>query len=84
MSYEVKADGKKFAVTVEDIKKNYVNAQISRLNKSIEGYEREIERWTERRHLQPVITDEKHEKLLKAYTDLIKRAQSKIKELDQA
>ena len=71
-------------ITVHDLKQNYVNAQISRLNKSIEGYEREIKRWTERRNLQPEITDEKHEKLLNCYIELIKNAQSKIKEFEQS
>lgn len=84
MSYEVKADVKKLTVTVEELKKNYVNAQIKRLNNSIEFYERGIKRWTLDRHLQPEITDEQCDRLLQAFVEKIKNAQSQIKELEQS
>lgn len=70
--------------TIDQLKRVTIITRRANLMRSIDRYNAQIERWTERRHLQPVISDEHYGKLLEELGERVYAAMVELEELEQA
>jgi hypothetical protein len=70
--------------TINQLKRISILTRRAKLRSVITRLNANIERWTERRHLQPVISDEHYGKLLEELGDRVTAAMIELEELEQA
>ena len=70
--------------TINQLKRISILARRANLRSAIDRYNSNIERWTERRHLQPVISDENYYKLLEELGERVTAAMIELEQLEQA
>ena len=70
--------------TINQLKRVSILTRRANLRSAIDRYNANIERWTERRHLQPVISDENYYKLLEELGERVTAAMIELEQLEQA
>ena len=70
--------------TINQLKRINILTRRANLRSAIDRYNANIERWTERRHLQPVISDENYYKLLEELGERVTAAMIELEQLEQA
>ena len=68
--------------TINQLKRTTILTRRANLRTAIDRYNANIERWTERRHLQPVISDEHYYKLLEELGERVTAAMIELEQLE--